>query len=162
MDEPSEVMHIRIPKDLAAKIREVSKVENTHLGIALKFIIEQATNDKIETRLTNLEQNLKNWINAQVDGNATLALLNFRVAFLQETLKLAFPFEELTEEQRDKIFSGEPSIAVKFVGEMMGHQKKHYEDTKQTKHPSYKAAVEFFEKTKEMLEGRSPTDEHIT
>jgi len=156
------VMHIRVPKDLAAEIRKVSKNENIAVGTALKFMLEQAAFDKLETRLSNLEQNLKKWINMQVDTNATLALLNFRIAFLQETLKLAFPFEELTEEQREKIYSGEPSIAVKFVGETMKHQKKHYEDTKQIRHPSYKAALEFFEKTKELLEGRSPTDEHIT
>lgn len=84
----------------------------------------------------------------QVDTNTTLALLNFRIAFLQETLKVAFPFEKLTQKQRDRIFFGEPAIAIKFVGEMTRHQKRHYEDTKQTKHPSYKAALEFLKKQK--------------
>jgi len=55
MNENTEVMAIRIPKDLAAKIREVSKAQNTRLGTALKFIIEQATYDDIEEKLIGLK-----------------------------------------------------------------------------------------------------------
>jgi hypothetical protein len=71
MDETTEVMHIRIPKDLAAKVREVSKQENTRLGTALKFLIEQGANERLETRLTCLEE----IIGKMLKGISSLATL---------------------------------------------------------------------------------------
>lgn len=52
------VMHIRVPKDLAAQIKEVSKKENIAVGTALKFLLEQSANDKIESRLIKIEQKI--------------------------------------------------------------------------------------------------------
>lgn len=49
------IMTIRVPKDLAVQIKEVSRKENITVGTALKFLIEQAANDKIEERLISLE-----------------------------------------------------------------------------------------------------------
>ena len=158
MEEPTEVMAIRIPRDLAAKIREVSKAENTRLGTALKFIIEQATNDNIETRLSNLEQALKSWINTQVDMSTSLALLNFRVAFLQDMFRVRFPLE-LTEEQKEKVWAGESGEAIKFILDGMRAQKKHYEDTKQKRHPSYKACLDALKQYQEIMQ---VSDNHIT
>lgn len=166
MIEKTTTLHIRVPESLVKQIKAAAKESGTPMGIALKYLIEQDIVEVIESRITKLEEGLKNWVNMQVDTNATLALLNFRVAFLQDTLKVLSPFGELTEEQREKIWAGESGEAIKFVGETMRHSRKHYQDTKQTGHPSYKAASEFFEKAKEMLEemleGKSPTDEHIT
>lgn len=67
MDRNTEVMYIRIPKDLAAKMREISRQENTHLGTALKFLIEQGANERIETKLTDLEEKIKELISQILD-----------------------------------------------------------------------------------------------
>lgn len=157
----SETISVRLPKQVAKELTKLRDEKNlASIGSALQVYIQKMKDDRMQRQIDNLVRKLENWTNAQVDMFSSLALLNFRVAFLQDMFKLRFPLE-LTEGQREKVLSGESGNAIKFVMNAMRAQKKHYKDTKQTQHPSYKAALEFFEKAKELAK-ESPTDEHIT
>jgi len=157
----SETIAVRLPSQIAKELVKLRDQKNlASIGSALQVYIQKMKDDRIQRQIGNLDEKLRNWINTQVDMSSSLALLNFRVAFLQDMFKLRFPLE-LTEGQREKVLSGESGNAIKFVMDAMRAQKKHYKDTKQTQHSSYKGCLEFFEKAKELAK-ESPTDEHIT
>ena len=158
MIEKTTTLHIRVPESLVKQIKAAAKESGSPMGIALKYLIEQDITEVIESRITNLEENLKNWINTQVDMSTSLALLNFRVAFLQDMFRVRFPLE-LTEEQKEKVWAGESGEAIKFILDGMRAQKKHYEDTKQKRHPSYKACLDALKQYQEIMQ---VSDNHIT
>lgn len=62
MAEKTITLHIRVPEGIAEEIRKVARETNTPQGTALKYLIEQARNEQLETRLIEIEENQKNLI----------------------------------------------------------------------------------------------------
>lgn len=91
------MMHIRVPKDLAAQIRETSKKENIAVGTALKFLIEHAAHEKIESRLICLEETVQK-VQATVINLATIDLY-----YLLDKLTAQIEKEGVTPEIRKNL-----------------------------------------------------------
>ncbi len=62
MPEKTIALHIRVPEGIVEEIRKVAKETNTPQGTALKYLIEQARNEQLDTRLIEIEENQKNLI----------------------------------------------------------------------------------------------------
>lgn len=62
-NETTEVMYVRIPKKLANTIREVKKEKDFQSwSTALLYWIQEQRDDRINSRLMEIEHDLKNWV----------------------------------------------------------------------------------------------------
>jgi len=59
MIDKTITLHIRVPEGLVKQIKVAAKESGNPMGTALKYLIEQATNENIETRLTGIEERIE-------------------------------------------------------------------------------------------------------
>lgn len=92
-DQYGTTLLVRIPRDIKDNLAKIKRKENLPtLGSALKFWIEQATNEQVETRLVGIEEKLNEILNeirtiedrlVRTDEKATVTAAYFAVELEQ-------------------------------------------------------------------------------
>ena len=167
-----EGLTIRIPSHLARELKTLKDEEDLpSFGAALQIYIQNMIIEKLDRRLSLVDEKLRELTNWRVDAEVHVTMA---FAALGPLYDIYFEGEP-TEDQRKKIGSGRsPMLAELFVNALK-RRKQHYADTGQKKHPSYKESLEMLVLLKEITgkdpidpghiksPGKeSPTDDHIT